>query len=377
MKGKRIIILLGSICLSLMLLAPMLAACAGESPAPTTTAPAPTTTAPAPQPTEPEVIKWKAQFLVNTNPPFGPYSDMQYVMHAGYTHTWAEWISEASGGRLEIELYDPESLFPGSEALTAIEGGVADCWAGGQPSYWVGTMPEMAVVGGLPQAWETFGEMYDAWYNYGIEERIQPLYEAHNQVFFPVLHMPLMNVHATFPMPHPDSIKGKKIRTFGQWSDYIDMLGGSPMTIPYSDVYMTMKLGTVDGAWTGCMALESIKLKEVTSDFLAMPNACLDCITINLDSLNALPEDIRYLIMSGTPRHAALHAMYMSQQFRALLNIVKAEGTLNTWEWSSEEMAEIRAQCKDELWPKFASKTPLCQELTDIIEQQLTDLGKL
>ncbi|MFB3895105.1 MAG: hypothetical protein ACE14V_02265 [bacterium] len=61
------------------------------------------------------------------------------------------------------------------------------------------------------------------------------------------------------------SIKGKKIRAAGgALSYYVEAIGGTPVPVPYSEVYMAMKLGTVDGFMQGIVDLEDQKLKEVT-----------------------------------------------------------------------------------------------------------------
>lgn len=328
----------------------------------------------SPAPAE-KVTKWKVQYTIpKTDPPsiFKGY----YGYHALWSHAWADWIEEVSGGRLQIEMLEPDSAFPSSEAMTAVGGGVVDA-AFTQPGYWAGSMPEMYVAGGMPQSWDSIEEEYVGWYTYGIIDKIQPLYEKYNLMFFPLFAVIPMDIMGTFDMPNPESVKGRKIRTWGQWGEYYEMLGAATLTMPMADVYMALKLGTVDAAFTGSLSLESSKLKEVVTDFLDHSNACVDAFIVNLDSLRALPKDIQDIIVEWSPAQFLKNTMLYNEQYFAVVQEAVDKYGLKTWYWTDEEWAKIRKDCVEKLWPSYAEKSPLCAELVDIVKKQLSDLGKL
>jgi len=307
-------------------------------------------------------------------PGFGPY-EPPVLMNLG-SYAWPAWLTEATGGRLEFEMLEPGSVFPGEEALKAIGSGAVNC-AKSQGGYWAGTMPEMNVTGGMPGSWQSVAEQIVAWDTYGIYDKVAPLYDDYNVVFLPIPGMEFMNIFSTFSMPNPDSIKGKKIRTWGQWGKYIDLIGGSSVSMPKADVYMGLKLGTVDGAWTGCQSLETLKLSEVVTDFVINPNPCVDCILINRDSFEALPEDIQDLIMRESQYHFAAYGMMVYEQGAYVVANASKDYGLRLWSWSDEDIVKIRQQCVEEIWPEFAAKSPLCAELVEIIKTQMKDHGRL
>ena len=65
------------------------------------------------------------------------------------------------------------------------------------------------------------------------------------------------------PFRKLEDIKGKKIWCIGAVAAFVKNLGGTPVTFPLSELYMALKLGTVDGAVPGIADLDSSGYKEV------------------------------------------------------------------------------------------------------------------
>ena len=362
---KRLMILLGSLCLALMLVVPLVVACAAPEPAPTPT--------PSPLPTV-EKITWTWQRLYPWTDPMGPYGP--YAMFLTRTYGFADWIEEATDGRLTIEFLEPSAVFPQEEALENVGSGIVDM-ATANAGYWSGAMPEMDIETGMPGTWENIGQFLDAEYVYGINELIQPLYEPYNVYWLTSPGFEVMNFMATFPMPDSDSIKGHKLRSFGPWLKYIGMLEGAPVSLPYGEVYMATKLGTIEGVFTGVQILEEHKYKELATHMVTNPNPCADCVLINKDSMDALPDDIREMILREYKYHFVYHAHEVLQQQEYTWRQAAKEMGITAWTWSDEDLTKVRGMCMEEIWPEFASKTPLCNQLVEIIKQQFRDLGKL
>lgn len=331
-----------------------------------------TTTPPVPE--ESEVIKWTMQNNISRTPVFGPYKD--YVYQSCIFFGWVDWLEEASNGLLEIDVVEPGSVFPVTEGLAAIGSGVADCSF--TPSgYWAGTIPEMYIVGGLPGGWPTTHSFLDALYVYGMYDKVKGLYDDYNVVWFPSPQLEIMNFMSNFPMPNPESIKGHSFRGWGSWNKYIDMLGGGSVTLPYTEMYMALKLGTIEGVFTGAQALEEHKLHEVVSHMVNNPLPAANSLIINRDSFKALPEDLQDLIMNESKyiiTHGSLQ-LYQTHLYTAAH--VSEEYGLKLWTWSDEDTKKVQQQCVEEIWPDFAAETPLCAELIEILKTQYRDLGWL
>lgn len=337
-------------------------------------APAPEEAAPAPAPAAPEVIKWTMQTYQPDTPPFGPYKG--HMFHAMWMWGWAEWLEDATDGRLQIEIVPPGAIYPSAEILTAVGTGVVD--GGMAPTIWLGgTVPEENIHSGLPGAWESVSQMYEAWYDYGLHDLIVPLYDQRNVVYFGVPSVHHMFLWSTFPMPDPESVQGKKFRGFGPWSKFLDLIGVTPVSLPFAEMYMAVKLGTVDGVFTAATAIETGALYEVVSDYVFKNTTGANGLLINKDSFNALPEDIQSMINDFTPFFTTIAMLRLFEQEEYVMGQWVNEGTLTIWHWPEEYWMEIRERCLDELWPEFAAASPLCAEMVEIVRQQLIDHGRL
>jgi len=235
----------------------------------------------------------------------------------------------------------------------------------------------MNVAGGMPGTPSDPGQQFVLFYRYGVYDLCTPLYEPYNVLWFPFPGAEYMNIMGTFDMPDIASLKGHKIRTWGAWGKYIEVLGGSPLTLPYGDCYMAMKLGTIEGMWTGAQSLESIKMKEVVTDFIINTNPCSDCLLFNRDSVEALPEDIQNLIFNDLKYFQLCASTEFFQHQEWIVAHAATEMGIKLWTWPEEEMKEVRELSVDEIWPEYASKTPLCSEIVELIKKQMMDHGRL
>ena len=281
-------------------------------------------------------------------------------------------------GRLIIEIAPPGAIVPVGEMLTAVERGTLDFAGLMYAGYYTGIIPEADVEIGLPYAWEVPEEMSDALYNWGLEDEFVAIYAEHNiwPHIFP--DGALYHFGTNFPIASPDAVKGKKLRALGIYGKYVQALGGSPVSIPKGEVYMAMKLGTIDGYLMGPSGLEEVKLKEVTDYYVVDPNTNTigANFLFNLDSLNALPADIRELIQSN----AKYVTSYFTNQFytlsRWILYSVERQGYTKAVSWSEADKAKVR-ELSIALWDDVAAKSPRCARLVEIVRAQAKDMNKI
>ena len=356
------------VAISVLLLGGMLIS--GCKPQETKTGPA-ATQAPAKGP----VIKWKAQSSYPL--PSQPTGRNPATTPGMGAFLWAEWVNKATNGRLQIEWAPANSIFQSSETLTAIGKGMAQA-ALVFPGYYVGQMPEASIESFVPFGAESTEDMFVIAYHYGFEEALRKAYAAHNvhlMGIFPVTAA--SNLGTTFDMSSgPSSVKGKKIRAAGgALAEYVSMIGATPVPVPYSEVYMAMKLGTVEGFMQGIVDLEAQKLKEVTKYFLRPgTGVILGNVQINMDAWKALPEDIRELLSRDSRRimwEGGMDVLSFENSIPALAKGV----TYQTW--SPEARAKITKQAIETLWPKLASPNPQCGQLIEIFKAFAKDYGKL
>ena len=324
-----------------------------------------------------DVIRWKGQSIFFTKmPPFGPFGQGETGAHAAMRE-WTEWIKKETGGRLVIDWVDPGTIFPSFEGDKAVGKGVVQI-AVSYAAYFTGRMPEADVENGLVFGWPTVAAEYECLYEYGLYKKIKEVWAERNINWFPYHSDAIVGIGTSFPAHNPEAIKGKKIRAVGLWGDYVAMLGGSPVALPWGEMYMGMKLGTIDGWIAGSAALEETKLKEVTKGYvLPRINTALCNILINMDAFKALPKDIQEFI-ERNHRYVqlALSTKWHQQCEWVLADSARKYG-MERYVWSEEDTKKVTQMAVDTLYPKVAAKSPRCAEMVEIIKKQMRDYGRI
>lgn len=112
----------------------------------------------------PKVIRWKGQ---------GAFSGAT-ASAAGVT--FGKWVEKRSGGRLVMNVEPPGTIVPVREMFSAVSKGLLDFAGVYFGGYHAGMMPETDIETGLPLAWESSEEVWDAYYQRGLLEKIRKIY---------------------------------------------------------------------------------------------------------------------------------------------------------------------------------------------------------
>ena len=241
MKKKRLLVLLGSICLVLVL-----AACAAPAPAPPTPTPTPTPT-PAPTPTPPEVFELK----------FANY----FPTPARQSTVLEEFCREVelrTDGRVKFDYYAGGALLKAPAMFDGIVTGIADIGYS-HVYYTPGRMAVTEVTGlplGSPSAW-VGAQFADDFYN-----EFKPKEWDEVEVLWIHVNNPSL-IKSTKPVRTLEDMKGVTIRAPGLAGEIIAALGGTPAPTPMMEVYDAIAKGTIDGEYSPYETLKSFKFAEV------------------------------------------------------------------------------------------------------------------
>jgi TRAP-type C4-dicarboxylate transport system substrate-binding protein len=240
-------------------------------------------------------------------------------------------------------------------------------------------MPETDIEGGGVFQWENNQQQYECMTKYGLGEAFQKVYAKRNLIWLPGYADAIIGIGTNFPAPNPSSIKGKKIRTTGMWADYIQLLGGSPINMSWGEMYMAMKLGTIDGYVAGPGVFEDLKMKEVTKGFVYPPLIATapSGIIINGDAFKALPPDLQELLVrdSGKVIYAGSSNLHNQQDW--ILKMAVKQYGVKVYAWTPEEIQRITQQTVDEIYPRVAAKSKDCAEMIEIVKKQMRDYGRI
>jgi TRAP-type C4-dicarboxylate transport system substrate-binding protein len=315
-----------------------------------------------------KVIRWKGQ---------NAFTGQAAV--AGIT--FGKWVEKRSGGRLVMNVEPPGTIVPIREMFSAVSKGLLDFAGVYFGGYHAGMMPETDIETGLPLAWESSEEVWDAYYQRGLLEKIRKIY-ADKNVFFlaPCPPGQISQVMGTFPIKSIKDLKGKKIGGVGIVGEFLKLCGAIPMNVPYVERYMAVKLGTVDGVITGASSLDDLKLRELVTHFIVTPNvnAYANSFIVNLNSWNALPEDIKKFINEETRYLIAdQHSMLDGTECRLAIAKSIKENKLKVVHLPDDEVEWLRHETMTKVWNIAAAKNPRCAELVELVRKQMRDLGKL
>ncbi len=311
-----------------------------------------------------KVITWKMQSA--------------YPLHGASAYGavfWAEQIEKLTQGRLKIEISPPGALCATREIIDFIENDVIDV-AMTYGGYYGGILPEANLSPGLPMAHQTVWEVYDAWYKRGLIDIVREGFADRNirYYFYPVSNW--YHFLLTEPIKSLDDLKGVKIRALGNFGKYTQATGASAISIPGSELYMSLKTGVVDAAIYSAAGIKDLKLNEVVK-YMVYPTSAqiTGDVYINQKSLDELPEDLRNIVLTSSDdilMRGGLEVQVRDQEAQswAVKNGVEKI-------YLSDADVKKATQAAQKIWETIAKKNERCRKGVEILKQQLKDYGRL
>jgi TRAP-type C4-dicarboxylate transport system substrate-binding protein len=188
---------------------------------------------------EDKPLTWRAQGYDNVGT--ARYDAVQY---------FCDKLKEASGGRLDVELYTAEALVPTMQALDGVKNGIVEA-AFTAPDYQGGKEPMLKLQAYRPadpwNDYQTAEEFFlrneeigrQAWTKLGVAYAGTVQFQP-NEAF-----------HSNKPIAGIADFKGIKVRTAGLGQELFTALGASVVTMPMGDIYQAMKLNTIEAFEAG------------------------------------------------------------------------------------------------------------------------------
>ena len=311
-----------------------------------------------------KVIHWKLQ----ASYPVGTAVTMHAV-------EWAKAIEELTGGRLKVQVMPPGAMCGVRDIITYLGRGVFQASVTAGPFY-TGMIPEGDLELGLPLSHQSYDEIWDAMENRGLGDLIREAYAEHNVEWWYAACDPYYHFATTFPVNKLEDFKGKKIRAVGIYGKYVQQLGASAVVVPGAEMYMALKLGTIDGAIYGASGLQDIKLHEVV-DYYVQPTAAqvAICLVINKDALADLPDDIEAIVRASTQYILHDTGMRYIRISKDSYDKSIQSGSVKMAKLPEEELVKMR-KLVGPLWDEWAAKSPRMKKGVEIIKQQMRDLGR-
>lgn len=214
-----------------------------------------------------------------------------------FLEEWAAAVEEASGGRLEINVFHGGTLGPATESYNMVASGAVDI-AWGLPSMTTGKFPLTDVVALPFTAEDTLQASYALWDLY---ESTDYLKDEWSEVQVILMHTncdsPLLLKNSK--VETLDDLKGRSCRFIGGAStDFANMVGAIPTTMAPNDIYTNLEKGVIDSAANcGWDVVDSFRLYE-QADYILDWHMNINpyFLVMNKDSYNSLPDDLKAVI---------------------------------------------------------------------------------
>ncbi|MBS3917278.1 MAG: TRAP transporter substrate-binding protein DctP [Deltaproteobacteria bacterium] len=222
-------------------------------------------------------------------------------------------IEQKTDGKVKVRLYvSGEHPFPGPDIPRAIKTGACQM-ADTLGAYFVGIDPHLGALD-LP-FFSDSGEEEDAIRAQVVGENFKKFYDDHNMIPLASYPFPGQTLSASVPLKDFDSFKGKKIRVFNKTSaDMIVTLGGSPVTIPFAEVYTALQKGVIDGTSGSNFGMVAGKIVEVAK-YITRTHAYGQgntwTVVVSKSAFNELPVDLQ-----GKVREAALEYQAIARKIQ-------------------------------------------------------------
>ncbi len=246
-----------------------------------------------PTATETKVYKWK---LVTSWPKNFPGLGRA-------PETFATYVNEMSGGRLQVTVYGAGELVPGFEVFNAVSSGSAEMGHAGA-YYWKGKIPAAPIFSAIPFGMNVT-EM-NSWLQYGGGiELWRELYEPFGVIPFAGGSTGVqMAGWFKKEINSIDDLKGLKMRIPGLGGEVFKEVGGLPVTLTGGEIFTALQTGAIDATeWVGPYNDQTFGLYKAAEYYYHSgwhePGTTLEFI-VNKAAYEGLPQDLQKIIEVAT-----------------------------------------------------------------------------
>lgn len=253
-------------------------------------------------------------------------------------------VEQRSDGRVKINVFHSGQLFDGFEELPALSRGDVDM-VNMTSTYPSGTVPALSIFT-LPFLFDNTDHLKRALdaglFDLGVRQEMQ---DQHDAVVLGLAPWDPYELYSRkTPIKTSDDFKGKVWASTGSIdAQAIQALGGSPTSLPSSELYLSFDRGVIDATPRPLLTGMGRNLFEVAKN-ISLANFGLDVsiMAINKDKWDGLPADIQEIITVAAKERDA-EQLALVQAFIAE-SIGKYESLgVNVERVAPEEITKMRA----------------------------------
>lgn len=244
--------------------------------------------------------------------------------------TFATYVNEMSGGRLQVTVYGAGELVPGFEVFNAVSAGSAEMGHAGA-YYWKGKIPAAPIFSAIPFGMNVT-EM-NAWLHYGGGMQLwRELYEPFGVIPFAGGSTGVqMAGWFNREINSVDDLQNLKMRIPGLGGEVFKEVGGMPITLTGGEIFTSLQTGAIDATeWVGPYNDLAFGLHKAAEYYYHSgwhePGTNLEFL-VNAEAYNQLPADLQKIIDVAT--RAASQDMldeYTARNHTAMQQLINDHG---------------------------------------------------
>jgi len=277
-------------------------------------------------------------------------------------------LDELSNGRIKLTCFPGGALVPVPETLNMLGKGVYEM-ASSVGAYWQGLIPAAGLEFGFPGSWHSTPEQMVLFHDKGMTDILRQAYAEHGVRYLSVYHIEPFCIESTVKVKNLNDLRKLKVRSIGVPTLLLNKLGVKTATIAWAELYMAMKLRTVDACTVGLYYWYQGKIPEIAKYVLWPPlyDPSSGNILMNLKTWTELPPDIKQIVNYAVDDAVWYMYRMLQEQFDFMYDKLKKEYGVEFITLPPEDQAEIKKAAR-ELWPELAAKDKYSAQIMKIIE---------
>lgn len=310
------------------------------------------------------------KFTWRASDPWGGLLFHDFLVH------FADSVRAASGGRLDIKVFQTGAIVPAMEVFDAVSKGTLDlghAW----PGYWKGKNEAFVAFASVPFGLDVEG--YNIWYyERGGKEMLNQLYKPYGMVgLFCGIGGQELGIRSNKRATKMEDFKGMKIRTVGWYQDILSRLGASVTPLPGPEIYLALERGVIDACEFSCPAIDLPQGFHEITKWCIQPGVhqpSVQCdIFINKKKWDELPDDLKAIVeICAKETQLWSYSWIENLNIKAIDEMGKKLEFVRMDDQTIAEFAKTSKKYLDEL----AAKNPDVKKALDSQEQFKKDFAK-
>jgi TRAP-type C4-dicarboxylate transport system substrate-binding protein len=271
---------------------------------------------------------------------------------------FAEKVKEKSGGNITIKTYYAGALGKSDEILDLVGKGAIDMGSVVQ-GYFTSALPFGAMTNSLPMTFFDGEAVMRAAMKLDETNKDQ-IAEFERNNIIPLVHRYLPNYRliCTMPIRTMADLKGKKIRTFGNYMPHMfAALEVTPVNVLPTEMYEALKRGSLDCSYLTNANFIAYKLHEVAKYIIDVKLGGINAywLAMNRSKFFALPENIQSLLRDAGAEATQYSVDITVAEEEAALQQMVAEGA-EVVKFEEQEAVEAAVPDMIDIWIENMTK---------------------